>query len=88
MIYVGAFLYTPTVQAKSFYSFDADLKNLNLQGKSIFWGFAYQSRVNHEVVFEEAVITSGWNSGHISVTIYNGHSTPFEIPVMCIAFAT
>ena len=52
MIYVGVFLYTPTVQAKSFYSFDADLKNLNLQGKSIFWGFAYQSRVNHEVVFE------------------------------------
>ena len=79
-------MYTPTVQAGSFYSFDADLKNLNLQGKSIFWGFAYQILTN--IVFEKVVITSNWAGDHVSVKIYNGHSTQFEIPVMCIAFAT
>lgn len=87
-IYFGTFLYSPTVQAKQFYNFDADLRNLNLQGKSIFWGYAYQPKQSTNVIFEEAVIASSWTSDRVSVLLYNGHNTAMTIPVLCVAFAT
>ena len=87
-IYFGTFLYSLTVQAKQFYNFDADLRNLNLQGKSIFWGYAYQPKQSPNVIFEEAVIASSWTSDRVSVLLYNGHNTAMTIPVLCVAFAT
>ena len=88
IIYFGTFLYSPTVQAKQFYNFDADLKNLNLQGKSIFWGYAYQPKQSANMIFEEAVIASSWIGDRVSVLLYNGHNTAMTIPVLCVAFAT
>ena len=88
-IWFGTFLYSPTVQAKQFYNFDADLRNLNLQGKSsIFWGYAYQPKQSANMIFEEAVIASSWTSDRVSVLLYNGHNTAMTIPVLCVAFAT
>lgn len=88
LIYFGAFLYSPTVQAKQFYNFDADLKNLNLQGKSIFWGYAYQHKQSTNTIFQEAAIASSWAGDRVSVILYNGHDTAMTIPVLCVAFAT
>ena len=89
IIYFGTFLYVPTVQAKQLYNFDADLKNLNLQGKSIFWGYAYQLKQSGaNVLFQEAAIISSWTGDRVSVLLYNGHDTAITIPVLCVAFAT
>ena len=88
IIYFRTFLYSPTVQAKQFYNFDADLRNLNLQGKSIFWGYAYQPKHGTNIIYEEAVIASSWTSDRVSVLLYNGHNTAMTIPVLCVAFAT
>lgn len=87
LIYFGTFLYTPTIQAGTSCNFDADLKNLNLQRKTIFWGFAYQCRQSG-ALFEKAVVTSSWSGDRVAVTVYNGHNTTFAIPVICVAFAT
>lgn len=88
LIYFATFLYTQTVQAKQIYNFDADLRNLNLQDKSIFWGYAYQFKYSTNVIYEEAVIASTWTNDRVSVSVYNGHNTAITIPIMCVAFAT
>ena len=75
-----------TIPAKTGKTYEVDLTDLNLPGRSIFWGFAYQQYA--ESLYQEVYITSTFDSKKVYIKVYNGHDSQFTIPILCVAFST
>lgn len=67
-IYAGAYILQKTIPSKLVQTYRVDLTNLNLQGKRIFWGFAYQYSQD-TLLYEKVCITSKYDSTNIYVSV-------------------